>query len=132
MKIPKALRKALKKSPDLQLKVYDKVLGERILRLPLAEQVKLARKLSIGPMPMVRANLLKQMPHDVMVYAKQGMTGPQIKTMYWNCKEFREWWLLLELQEATLDVLISDTLGGANESERQNMAPNEQEASKAV
>ena len=104
MKIPKALRKALKKSPDLQLKVYDKVLGERILRLPLAEQVKLARKLSIGPMPSVRANLLKQMPHDVMVYAKQGMTGPQIKTMYWNCKEFREWWLLLELQEATLDV----------------------------
>ena len=117
---------------DAQLKLYDNTLGKRIMQMPLEQQVNLARKLSMGPMPVVRANLLKSMPHDVLIYAKQGMTGPQIKTMYWNCKEFREWWLLLELQEATLDVLISDTLGGANESERQNMAPNEQEASKAV
>ena len=110
MRLPKGFKKALKKSKDLQLKVYDSVLGDRISRMPLEAQVNLARKLSIGPMPAVRANLLKQLPHDLMMYSKKGMSGDQIKTMYWDCKPFREWWELLQLEEANLDFLISNML----------------------
>ena len=112
MRLPKGFKKALKKSKDLQLKVYDSVLGDRILSMPLEAQVNLARKLSIGPMPVVRANLLKQLPHDVMMYSKKGMSGDQIKTMYWNCKPFREWWGLLQMEEATFDELLRGTLVG--------------------
>lgn len=117
MRLPKAFKKALKGSRELQLKVYDRVLGDRILTMPLEDQVKLARKLSIGPIPVVRANLLKQLPNDVMMYARKGMTGEQIKTMYWNCKPFREWWGLLQLEEASLDFVINDTLRAAQTAE---------------
>jgi len=110
LRLPKGFKKALKKSKELQLKVYDTVLGDKILSMPLEDQVNLARKLSIGPMPAVRANLLKQLPHDVNRYATQGMSGDQIKIMYWDCKPFREWWELLQLDEANLGFVISNAL----------------------
>jgi len=110
LRIPKRFKNALKKSKELQLKVYDSVLGDKILSMPLEDQVNLARKLSIGPMPAVRANLLKQLPHDFMRYSKKGMTGDQIKAMYWDCKPFREWWELLQLEEATFDELLRSSL----------------------
>jgi hypothetical protein len=96
----------------IQLKIYDRVIGDRMMLVPFEVQVKLARRLSIGPMPLVRSNVLKTMPDNIRAYLKQGKTGAEIKEMYWSCKEFREWWELLCLQEDRLDSIIRNTISG--------------------
>ena len=89
------------------------LLPKKPFEKPLAQQaVMLIRAMGTpGGMPNVRRCLLKDdgLPDDIRGMLKQGKMKGDIKAFYWDCKEFRELWGLMEMEEATLDQLIADT-----------------------
>lgn len=94
-------------------KMVAKMIPKKIFDRPLSEQsVMMIRAMGApGGMPNVRRCLLKDdaFPDDIRDMLKQGKTKEEIKVHYWACKEFRELWKIMEMQEETLDQLIADT-----------------------
>lgn len=95
-----------------------KLIPKRIFNVPLAQQVKMAERLMAmtkGGMATVRSNLLKEqgIPEDVQDMQKAGKSRAEIKDYYWGCKEFREFWVGMEMDEGFLDTLIDDALSNS-------------------
>lgn len=94
-------------------RVVAKMIPKKVFDRPLSEQsVMMIRAMGApGGMPNVRRCLLKDdgLPDDIRGMLKQGKTKVDIKAFYWDCKEFRELWKIMEMDEATLDQLIADT-----------------------
>lgn len=90
-------------------KAYDRTIGKLVIKMSLEQQVELVRRLPV-PMPQKRAGILKDLPSDIKKMLNEGKTEQDVKTYYWGCEAFRKMWLSYELQEATLDVMIHDTM----------------------
>jgi len=103
----------LAKFEDKIERVVGALLPKKPFDKPLAQQaLMLIRAMGApGGMPNVRRCLLKDdgLPDDIRGMLKQGKTKVDIKAFYWDCKEFRELWGIMEMEEATLDQLIADT-----------------------
>jgi len=104
----------------LASRLVEKTFGRNLVNMPLAEQVRIAKgtiEMAI-PMPFmpisreqrvanVRSNLLSDLPSDIKEKAKKGMTRAGIKTYYWSCPEFVEFWTKdLQMTEYMLDLQI--------------------------
>jgi len=107
--------KVEKKIERIAGKIYDKVIGQKVAKMTLEQQVEFAKKLMKLPgssMSNVRKNLLEGLPKDFREKAEQGMTRDEIKSYYWDCEPFRKLWLDMEMQEETFDELIRGSLAG--------------------
>ena len=103
----------LDKVEDMIERIAGKLIPKKPFEKPLAAQsLMMIRAMGApGGMPNVRRRLLKDdaFPDDIRDMLKQGKTKEEIKVHYWACKEFRELWKIMEMQEETLDQLIADT-----------------------
>lgn len=106
--------KLQQKAERIASKLVNKTIGRQLLKMPLGEQVKVARRLMRQQGVInFRASLLKDtgMPDDIRDFAKKGMTQAEIKAYYWACPEFVEFWSRdLEMTEYQLDLLIETSL----------------------
>jgi len=106
--------KLQQKAERIASKLVNKTIGRQLLKMPLSEQVKVARRLMRQQgLINFRSSLLKDtgMPDDIRDFAKKGMTQTDIKAYYWNCPEFVEFWSRdLEMTEYQLDLLIETSL----------------------
>lgn len=92
-----------------------KLIPKKPFRGPLAKQVRLMEVLmGVQGMAETRKVLLRSggLPEDIRDMVKVGKSRSEIKDFYWNCERFRKFWQNMEMSEATLDVLIDDTLQG--------------------
>lgn len=89
-------------------RVFDR--SPRVIEMSLEDQVKVCRRWLTFPgvtMWTVRNDLLKDLPCDVRNKVNVGETQEAIKAYYWECLPFRQLWLDMQLEEETLDRLIS-------------------------
>ena len=100
--IPESL--LAKKSLEQQVTMVHKAIGI-MSGLPRSSVEKATSK--------VRSDLLKGLPGDIKEMHKEGKTDDEIKQYYWGCEPFRDLWVnTLKMEEATLNVLVEDTLTG--------------------
>lgn len=95
-------------------KVVNKMLGGKLAKMSLEEQVRFAKTLMAMPgggLETTRARLLGDggIPEDIRDKLKAGKSQTEIKDYFWGCEDFRDFWQMIELSEDTLDVLINDT-----------------------
>lgn len=100
------------KIQSMATKAVNRLLGGKISKMPLVQQVKLTRAFMYTRpqgMETTRANLLKDdgLPEDIRNWRDTGMSRDEVKAFYWGCEEFQRFWTLdLKMEEATLDELI--------------------------
>ena len=96
-------------------KAVNKMLGGKLAKMPLEEQVRFAKTLMAMPgggLETTRAKLLSDggIPEDIRDMLKAGKSRTEIKDYYWGCEAFREFWVdILQMMEGMLDTLIDDT-----------------------
>lgn len=89
--------------------IAGKSLCERVIVMPLEEQVKVCRRWWAFPgvtMWTVRNDLLKDLPGNIRDKINAGESQEAIKSYYWECLPFRQLWVDMQLNEETLDKLI--------------------------
>ena len=110
---------------NLATKLVSKLVPERVLSgRTLEQQVNMVHK-AIGlmsglprsspekAMQTARSDILKGLPDDIKKFHKQGQSAEDIKVYYWGCEAFRDLWIkTFKMEEATLNVLVDDTLKG--------------------
>jgi len=98
------------KIQGMATKAVNKMLGGRVEKWPVGKQAKAMRNLAyVHPkaMPIVRSNLLKDLPEEMRQLSKGGKTREEIKMHYWGCEAFVALWTMdLKMEEATFDELI--------------------------
>ena len=110
---------------SLAAKLVSKVIPESVLGgKTLEQQVTMVHK-AIGFMAgiphssvekatvKVRSDILKGLPDDIKKMHKEGQSAGAIRQYYWGCEPFRDLWVnTFKMEEATLNVLVDDTLTG--------------------
>ena len=103
-------QKAMDKIEDVATKVVSKTMGKVFGKQSLPAQVKTARKL-MGMVGIVnfRADLLKDrgLPSDFEDLLKEGKSREEIKSLYWECPEFVQFWSDLQLDEGMFDHMLN-------------------------
>lgn len=107
--------KVIAKARGIAERIYDKTLAKRVGNMTLDQQVAGIRRMMRFPgftMANARASMLEDagLPKDIKGYASKGWTQEQIKDYFWDCEAFRKLWADMEMQEATLDELIRQSL----------------------
>lgn len=84
----------------------------RIIEMPLEEQVKVIRRWLTFPGVIVESVhkdlVVVDLPNHIRGKINAGESQEAIKAYYWDCEPFRQLWLDMKLDEATLDKLIKE------------------------
>jgi len=108
----KLAEKILRKVEKVAGKAFDKLLLQKFTNMSLEEQVAAVKRMMRFSTPHnVRRDLLNGLPGDIQKLVDKGMEQSEIKEHYWGCEPFRDLWCkTLEMEEATFDELLRNTL----------------------
>jgi len=106
-------QKLVSKVEKITGKVVEKTLVPSWLKMDLPKQVNVARKMMrTSGMINFRAGFLKDdgFPGDVADMIKKGDTPEQIRSYYWDCPEWVDFWHLLELNQDHFASILDDAV----------------------
>ena len=116
---------SMTKVQTMVAKGVTKVMGKKLADMPLERQVDLAHKfIGAAGMPTIRKELLGDagLCLDIQDMLKAGKPPEEVKSFYWGCQYWRDFWeKTLELEEGMLDLIIEQEVikkGGTNDRVR--------------